>query len=68
MALCEIEKQVVSSGEQSTVMTDAKDGSKKQGAGSFTVQGIIVNGTYRALSTLSIASESKSDFDLQTLE
>ena len=50
-------KEVVFSGEQSTV-TYANDGSKKHRAGSFTVQGIIVNGAYRALPTLSIASES----------
>ena len=50
--------EVVSSDDQSTI-TYANDGSKNQGAGSFTVQGIIINGKYRALPTMSIASESK---------
>ena len=59
MALSEIVK-VVSSDEQST-MTYANDGSKKKGASSFTVQGIIINGKYRALATMSIASESKTN-------
>ena len=43
------------------VVTYSDDGSKKQGAVSFSVQGITVNGKYRALSTLSIASESRSN-------
>ena len=60
MALSEIVKEVVSSDELST-MTYANDGSKKQGAGSFTVQGIIINGKYRVLPTMSIASESKTN-------
>ena len=42
-------------------MTYANDGSKKQGAGSFTVQGIIINGKYRALPIMSIASESNTN-------
>ena len=58
MALSEIVTEIVSSDDQSTI-TYANDGSKKQGAGSFTVQGIIINGKYRALPTMSIASESK---------
>ena len=44
---------------------------KKQGAGSFTVQGIIINGKYRALPTMSIASESKpnlAELKLTTLQ
>ena len=45
MALSEIVTEVVSSDDQSTI-TYANDGSKKQGAGSFTVQGIIINGKY----------------------
>ena len=70
MALSEIVKEVVSSDEQST-MTYAKDGSKKQEAGSFTVQGIIINGKHRALPTMSIASESKTnlaELKLSTLQ
>ena len=60
MALCEIVKEVVSSDDgQSTVMY-ANDGSKKTRADlTFTVQGIIINGKYRAKPTMSIASESK---------
>ena len=42
MALSEIVKEVVSSDELST-MTYANDGSKKQGAGSFAVQGFIIS-------------------------
>ena len=45
MALSEIVIKVVSSDEKST-MTYANDDSKKQGASSFTVQGIIINGKY----------------------
>ena len=52
--------EVASSDEQSA-MAYANDGSKKQGAGSFTVEGIIINGKYRALPTMSITSESKTN-------
>ena len=34
---------------------------KKQGTGYFTVQGAIIDGNYRLLLTMSIASESKSN-------
>ena len=34
---------------------------KKQGTGSFTVQGAIIDGNYRLLLTMPIASESKSN-------
>ena len=46
MALSETVTEVVSSDDQSTIIY-ANDGSKKQGAGSITVQGIIINGKYR---------------------
>ena len=34
---------------------------KKQGADSFSVQGVMVNGIYRALTTLSLTSESRKN-------
>lgn len=37
------------------------DGLKKQGADSFSVQGVMVNGIYRALTTLSLTSESRKN-------
>ena len=60
MALNEIVKEIMNSDEQ-VVVTYSDDGSKNQGAGSFSVQGITVNGTYRALPTMSIASESRNN-------
>ena len=45
--------------EENVVVTYSDDGSKKQGTGSFSVQGITVNGKYRSLPTMSIASESR---------
>ncbi|KAI8514440.1 hypothetical protein Bbelb_070310 [Branchiostoma belcheri] len=49
LALYEIVKEMMDSDEQ------------KQGAGSFSVQGITVKGKYRSLPTLSIASESRQN-------
>ncbi|XP_034016356.1 uncharacterized protein LOC117501562 [Thalassophryne amazonica] len=60
LALDEIVKEIMNSDEQ-VVVTYSDDGSKKQGAGSFSVQGIMINGTYRALPTMSIASESRKN-------
>ena len=60
MALDEIVKEVMTSSEQVSV-TYSEDGSKKQGAGSFSVQGITINGKYRALPTLKISSESRQN-------
>ena len=37
------------------------DGSKKQGVGSYSVQGVTINGKFRALPTLPIASESRAN-------
>ena len=54
----EIVKQIMKA-DKKVVVTYSDDGSKKQGAGAFCVQGITVNGTHRALPTLSVASESK---------
>ena len=70
MALDEIAKEVMNSDSKATI-TYCDDGSKKQGVGSFTVQGIIINDTYRALPTLPIASESRTnlaDLKLVTLD
>lgn len=58
LALDEIVKEIVNSNEE-VLVTYSDDGSKKQGAGSFSVQGITVNGNYRSLPTMSIASESR---------
>jgi len=60
MALDEIVKEIMDSNSNATV-TYSDDGSKKQGAGSFTVKGIIIGGKYRALPTMNIASESKAN-------
>ncbi|KAL4236509.1 hypothetical protein ACF0H5_004895 [Mactra antiquata] len=58
MAIDEIVKEIMSS-DQNTVVTYHDDGSKKQGSGSFSVQGMTVNGKYRSLLTFPIASESR---------
>ena len=42
-ALAEVVKEIMTAESTSTI-TYADDGSKKQGAGSFSVQGIIING------------------------
>ncbi|CAH1261889.1 Hypp2477 [Branchiostoma lanceolatum] len=60
LALDEIVKEIMDCDEQ-VVVTYSHDGSKKQGAGSFSVQGITVKGRYRSLPTLSIASESRQN-------
>ena len=57
MALAEIVKEIMES-DQNSVVTYHEDGSKKQGAGSFSVQGVSINGKYRALPTLTVASEN----------
>ena len=62
-ALSEIVKEIMNASDNCTI-TYADDGSKKQGAGSFSVQGIIINGVWRALPTLSIASESRENLAL----
>ena len=58
MALAEIVKEIMES-DQNSVVTYHEDGSKKQGAGSFSVQGVSINGKYRALPTLTVASENR---------
>ena len=44
-----------------SVITYHDDGSKKKGGGSFMVQGVTINGKFRAFPTLPIASESKDN-------
>lgn len=46
---------------ESTTVTYHEDGSRKQGTGSFMVSGVTIDGVYRALPTLNIASESKAN-------
>ncbi len=53
LALHEIVKEIMSS-DGKTVVTYSDDGSKKQGAGSFSVQGITGNGKYQSLSVLKL--------------
>ena len=60
LAMAEIVNEILSSDEKATV-TYSDDGSKKQGAGAFTVKGINVNGKYRSLPTLGVSSESKAN-------
>jgi hypothetical protein len=60
LALDEVVKEIMNTDEK-VVVTYSDDGSKKQGAGAFSVQGITVNGKYRSLPTMSIASESRED-------
>ena len=43
------------------VITYHSDGSKRQGAGGYSVQGITIDGKYRAFPTLPISSESRAN-------
>ena len=43
------------------VITYHEDGSKKKGVGSFSVQGVTIDGKYRAFPTLPISSESREN-------
>ncbi|KAK6171675.1 hypothetical protein SNE40_018117 [Patella caerulea] len=60
MALDEIVSEIMNSSEKS-VVTYNDDGSKKQGIGSFSVQGITINGKFRSLPTVPVASESREN-------
>jgi len=60
MALDQIVKEIMNS-EQKTVLTYHDDGSKKQGVGSFSVQGFTINGKFRPLPTFPIASQSRKN-------
>ena len=59
LTLAEIVNKIMS-GENSTI-TYHDDGSRTQGTGAFSVQGISINGSYHALPTLPIASESRAN-------
>ncbi len=70
MALHKIVKDIMASSNQVT-LTHADDGSRKQGTGGFSVQGIHINGVYTALPTLPISAETRSnlaDLKLAVLE
>ena len=58
--LAEIADKVMNSDDKSTI-TYHDDGSRKQGTGSFSVQGISVDRRYHPLPTLSIARETRSN-------
>ena len=47
--------------DSDVVISYLDDGSKKQGIGSYSVQGITINDKFRALPTLPIASESREN-------
>lgn len=65
-ALDRIVNEIMSAKEKGKVITYSDDGSKKQGVGSFMVQGVTIDGKYRALPTLPISTESKNNLaDLQ---
>mgnify|MGYP001545195732 CR=1 FL=1 len=68
--MAEIVNEVMNCDQKSSI-TYADDGSRKQGAVAFTVQGININGNFQALPTLAIASEMKenlADLKKTTLE
>ena len=58
LALHQIVKEIMDTDEK-IVVTYADDDSKKQSAGSFSVQDIAIHGILRQLPTLSVASESR---------
>ena len=60
MALAAIVEKIMDS-EDKAVITYHDDGSKKQGAGSFSVQGITINGKFYLFPTLSLASETREN-------
>jgi hypothetical protein len=56
--LCE---KIIFSENKKTTITYHNDGSRTQGAGSYSVQGISLNGEYYPLPTLPISSETRED-------
>jgi len=54
LALHQIVNEIMDTNEKS-VVTYADDGSRKQGAGSFSVQGITIHGIFRPLPTKPVA-------------
>ena len=62
---------MASSNEEETVITQANDGSKKSGVGSYIVQSFIINGKQRSLPVMPIFTESKAslqDLEMTTLQ
>ena len=65
--LAEVVKKIMNTDGKASI-TYHDDGSKKQGTGAFSVQGISINGVYYPLPTLSIAAESRTNLvDLKVL-
>lgn len=60
LALAQIVGKIMENDENSTI-TYHDDGSKKQGAGSFSVQGITISGNYYPFPTMPIASETRKN-------
>ena len=61
LALSSIVDAIMESGDTKSVISYHDDGSKKQGVGSYSVQGVTINGVFRPLPTLPIASESREN-------
>lgn len=60
LALSKLVEKIMASDEKSTI-TYHDDGSKKQGAGSFSVQGATIDGKFFPFPTLSISSETREN-------
>ena len=58
--LAQIAEKIISS-DQSVTITYHDDGSKKQGAGSYSVQGASINGEFFPFPTLNISSETRQN-------
>ena len=60
LALCSIPEKIMSSEEKTTIVYH-DDGSKKQGAGSFSVQGVTIDRKFYPFPTLCISSETREN-------
>ena len=58
--LAQIAEKIISS-DQSVTITYHDDGSKKQGAGSYSVQGASINGQFFPFPTINISSETRQN-------
>ena len=56
---CVVEKIMTS--DEKVVVTYHDDGSKKQGAGSFSVQGVTIEGKFHQFPTLALSSETREN-------